>query len=141
MTEETIREDTMLYRVPAKDTDPSTIHNIWGRDLETCTVDASEVEALKKERWVSHPSHIDNPPKPEEAAGFVPDRGKADAELKAAHERIAALESDLKAASELADAESKAKDEALARLKALESYTIPEGVLQSAKPTLGVKGK
>jgi hypothetical protein len=119
----------MIYRKPVEDSDPLAIADIWGRPLETRTVDASEVEALKSEGWVTHPSHIDNPPKPEEAAGFVPDRGKADAELKAAHERIAALESDLKAATELADAESKAKDEALAKLEA------------ATKTTLGVKGK
>jgi hypothetical protein len=120
MTDETIlAESTMIYRKPVEDSDPLAIQDIWGKQLETRTVDASEVEALKGEGWVTHPSHIEHPPKPEEAAGFVPDR-KAEAALRAEiatlNERIDALEADLKAATELADAESKAKDEALAKL-------------------------
>lgn len=100
-------------------------------------VDASEVPAMLKDGWVTNPIHIDHPPKPEEAAGFVPvsDTKALQDELDAAKERETALaaevdglKGDLKAAEELADTESKAKDAALARIAELE-----------AKPKLGIK--
>ena len=40
------REDTMLYREPALDSDESAIQDIWGRRLETRVVDAPEVPSL-----------------------------------------------------------------------------------------------
>jgi hypothetical protein len=38
MTDEVIqREDTMLYRKPAPDSDDNAVQDIWGRQLETRT--------------------------------------------------------------------------------------------------------
>lgn len=165
MAEEAIREDTMIYRAPTDETE--VITDIWGKNLETRVVDASEVPAMLKDGWVTNPLHIDHPPKPEEAAGFVPDRGEVDAlhatleeakkredalaaevaglkdELKESKERetsivaswteeVGKLKADLKAAEELADGETKAKDEALAKVAELEA---------AAKNTLSIKGK
>lgn len=148
------REDTMLYRSPAPDSDKTAIQDIWGEQLEVRTVDASEVPGLLAEGWVTHPLDIGGDrPKPEEAAGFEPVKGKAleaaenlaaeltkeldaakgeikdltverdmlrDSAADTAKERDEAL-SNLKAAEELADAESKAKDAALARVAELEA--------------------
>lgn len=132
------REDTMIYRAPTKDTQETT--DIWGKNLETRVVDASEVPDMLKDGWVTNPLHIDHPPKPEEAAGFVPDRGEVDAlraQIEEAKERESALaaeidglKGDLKAAEDLTASETKAKDEALARVAELEA---------KAKPTLTVK--
>lgn len=164
------REDTMLYREPTPES--AEVVDIWGKKLETRVVDASEVPAMLHDGWVTNPLHIDHPPKPEEAAGFVPDRGpeidalktaiteakeREDAlaaevtglkdelqaarasetelagKLKGAEDRAASLVSDLKAAEELASAESKAKDDALARVAELEAAA------KAGKPRLGVK--
>src|SRR3954464_6767290 len=121
MTDQIQREDTMIYRTPTKETQETT--DIWGKKLETRVVDATEVPAMLKDGWVTNPLHIDNPPKPEEAAGFVPvsDTKALRAELDEAHQRIAALQTDLQAAEELANSESKAKDAALARIAELEA--------------------
>lgn len=140
------REDTMLYRTPAPDSDKAAIQDIWGEQLEVRTVDASEVSDLLAEGWVTHPMHLDGKPKPEEAAGFEPVKGKAlEAAEKLAEEltrerdaarqlaedngkladerqtEIAKLSADLKAAEELADSESKAKDAALAEVAELKA--------------------
>jgi hypothetical protein len=136
MTDEVIqREDTMIYRTPADDSDPQAVSNIWGKDLETRVVDAGEVDAMIGEGWVRDPRHIDNPPKA--PVGSVPD--KPDPRIAELEDQVAKLTDDLKAATDLADAESKAKDEALARVKELEPKPMPDQ-LQSAKPTLGIKG-
>lgn len=131
MTDQIQREDTMIYRAPTKETQETT--DIWGKSLETRVVDATEVPDMLKDGWVTNPLHLDHPPKPEEAAGFVPDNSGIKAELEAALKReaalaaeVAGLKGDLKAAEELTAAETKAKDEALAQLEA-------------KKPTLGVK--
>lgn len=135
MTDQIQREDTMIYRTPTKETEETT--DIWGKNLETRVVDATEVPDMLKDGWVTNPLHIDHPPKPEEAAGFVPDRGDIRDELEEALRREGALaaevdglKGDLKAAEDLATAESKAKDAALARIAELEAKT---------KPTLGIK--
>lgn len=120
-----ITEATMLYRKPAEDSDEAQISEVWGSRLETKVVDASEVESHAADGWVTNPAHIDNPPK--SVAPVVDTK-----EIDALRERIVALEADLKAAQELADGESKAKDEALARVAEIEA---------KAKPTLSVKEK
>lgn len=114
---------TMIYRKPVKDSDPLAIQDIWGKPLETRTVDGSEVEGFIADGWVRHPSHIEHPPAAEEPAL---DRASVDAEVRELHSRIAALEADLKAATELADAESKAKDDALAKVRELTAIKSPE---------------
>lgn len=169
MTQETTaqREDTMIYRAPAPDSDKAAIQDIWGEQLEVRTVDASEVSDLLAEGWVTHPMHIDGKAKPEEAAGFEPVKGdaleaaeklagqltcerdalaaevkaltddrdvlknavadltKANAgvveELAAAKADNVKLAADLKAAEELADSESKAKDAAVAEVAELKA--------------------
>jgi hypothetical protein len=133
MTDETtLAEATMIYRKPVTDSDPLAIQDIWGQQLETRTVDASEVNVLKGEGWVTHPSHIEHPP----SADDVPlDRKSVDAELKALRDHISALESDLKAATDLADAESKAKDQALAKITELAAGEKPTLGVKAAKPT------
>jgi hypothetical protein len=127
MSDEVIqREDTMIYRKPAADSDPLAISNIWGNDLETRVVDAGEVDGMIGEGWVRDPRHIDNPPKA--PVGSVPD--KADPRIAELEEQVARLTDDLKAATDLADAESKAKDQALAKITELTA---------GEKQTLGVK--
>lgn len=129
-----LREDTMVYRQPTAETDDTTVQDIWGKRLEIRVVDASEVPAMLQDGWVANPQHIDNPPKPEESAGFVPagsaELGDLRAEVAAAKEVIDTLKSDLTAAEDLVAAESKAKDAALARVAELEA---------AAKPKLGIK--
>lgn len=90
MTQEVIaqREDTMIYRSPAADSDQTAIQDIWGERLEVRTVDASEVPALLAEGWVTHPMDVGNKGKPEEAAGFEPVKGEA---LEAAEKLAEAL--------------------------------------------------
>lgn len=63
MTDQTVlNEATMLYREPAKDSDESSIHEIWGKKLEIRTVDASEVPDLLAEGWVRNPLDLDQRP-------------------------------------------------------------------------------
>lgn len=139
-----IRDETMLYREPTDGSDEQQISEIWGKKLETRVVDASEVPEMLAAGWVRNPLHIDHPPKPEEAAGFEPANAglredvvsaraiadEAIARLAEAELKIERLEADLSAATELADAESKAKDAALARVAELEA---------APKPKLGIK--
>lgn len=147
MTDETtapLREDTMLYREPTADSDENAIQDIWGQRLEVRTVDVSEVADLLEQGWVQHP--LDLGKKPEERAGFEKVAGKEltntrlaletaeklveeltaerDAlskRLTEASEAILKVGSDLKAAEELADAETKAKEAALAELATLKA--------------------
>lgn len=124
MADAPLREDTMLYRVPVKDSDPSAIHDIWGEDLETKVVDAPEVAQFVNDGWSTHPPHVQAPAKPAAQAALDEAPALRD-ELDALNGRIADLEADLRAAEELAAAESKAKDEALARVKELEAAAAP----------------
>lgn len=124
MADAPLREDTMLYRVPVKDSDPSAIHEIWGKDLETKIVDAPEVAQHVADGWSPYPPHTDAPAKP--AAQAALDEAPAlQEELDTLRGRIADLEADLKGAEELIASESKAKDEALARVKELEAAAAP----------------
>lgn len=71
MTDETAAptsEKTMLYREPTGDSDQQSLQDIWGRELETRVVNASEVPNLLADGWVQHP--LDLGKKPEERAGF-----------------------------------------------------------------------
>lgn len=154
------REDTMIYREPTSDSDDNAVQDIWGKQLEVMTVDASEVQDYLAAGWVTHP--LDLGKKPEERAGFKRDAGSGEKELAETRlaldtaeklvdeqaKRIAELETerdnahaaeklaieagdkiaaDLKAAEELADAETKAKDEALAELAALKADSAASG--------------
>jgi hypothetical protein len=145
-TEAPLREETMLYRTPTEDSDESAIQDIWGQKLETRVVDAAEVADLLADGWVQHP--LDLGKAPEQRAGFEKVAGNELAHTRAALEtaeklvkeqdkriddltrsNIALQEqrdkalSDLKAAEELADAETKAKEAALAELAELKSST------------------
>jgi len=137
-----IREDTMIYREPIDGSE--NVQDIWGSQVEVKVVDAPEVAAFLAEGWVTNPEHIKNPPKAP-VAKDDPRIAELEAEvatlrgaLKSADEMIVKLQGDLKAATDLADAESKAKDEALAKLADAGKTTTAD---QSAKPTLGVKAK
>lgn len=145
-----MREDTMIYREPTTDSDENAVQDIWGRQLEVMTVDASEVQGFLSAGWVQHP--LDLGKKPEEIEGFKREPRAADKELaetrlaletaeKMLGEKTKAMENlvasnlelqaqrdkaqnDQKAAEELADAESKAKDAALAELQALKDKQV-----------------
>lgn len=98
--EQTLREDTMIYRAPTPESEETAVQDIWGKQLETRVVDASEVPAMLKDGWYRSPADIGREPKPEEAAGFVPVKGAA---LETAEKLIdeltrenAALKNDLK---------------------------------------------
>jgi hypothetical protein len=149
MTDETtapLREDTMLYREPTADSDENAIQDIWGQRLEVRTVDVSEVADLLEQGWVQHP--LDLGKKPEERAGFEKVAGKEleqtrlaldtaeklVGELTAERDALRPVQAmteaseaatrsaaDLKAAEELADAETKAKEAALAELATLKA--------------------
>jgi hypothetical protein len=133
------REDTMLYREPTPES--AEVVDIWGKKLEARVVDASEVSAMLRDGWVTHPRHIDNPPKPEEAAGFVPvsDTKALQEELDAMRATISRLQGDLAAAEQLVASESKAKDEALARIGDLDAPAPTGQDVADAKPKLGIK--
>lgn len=140
-----LREETMLYREPTPETDETAVQDIWGRRLETRIVEAGDVPALLEQGWVSHPLELGK--SPEERAGFERVPGKADKELaetrlalETAEKLVAEQEkrldqltqanialqeerdrarADLKAAEELADAETKAKEALQAELAAI----------------------
>lgn len=128
MTEVAQAETTMLYRKPTSESDEGAVQDIWGKKLETRVVEASEVPAMISEGWVTHPMNVGK--KPEELAGFTRELGGQEALLREALEsekKLVAelvdknqkLEGDLKAAEELANAESKEKEAALAQLAEL----------------------
>jgi hypothetical protein len=159
MTDETtapLREDTMLYREPTADSDENAIQDIWGQRLEVRTVDVSEVADLLEQGWVQHP--LDLGKKPEERAGFDKVAGKELEQTRLALEtaeklvgeqdtRIKQLtdanidlqgqrdqaRADQAAAEQLADAETKAKEAALAELAALKSSNASTKAKPDAK--------
>jgi uncharacterized protein with von Willebrand factor type A (vWA) domain len=93
--EQTQREDTMLYREPTPETDDHAVQDIWGEQLETRVVDASEVPDMLSEGWVKNP--LDLGKKPEERAGFQHVAGKREQGL------VDALEAAEKLAGELGE--------------------------------------
>lgn len=119
------RDETMLYRKPTKETDENAVSEIWGHRLETRVVDASEVPSLLSEGWVEHPMDLTGERKPEvKAAKADNSEPVATKEALATAEQLIAkltdengkLIADLKAAEELAEAETKAKDALQAEL-------------------------
>ena len=151
-----VRDETMLYRAPTPETDDKAVSDIWGRRLETRVVDTADVAGLLAEGWVRNPMDLADTPggegmervvgKQEQAtrealdtadkllaeqerriAELEAERDAVRDELKAASEAGVKLAQDLKAAEELADAETKAKEAALAELTELKAKTSKKG--------------
>lgn len=126
-------EETMLYREPTSDSDPEAVQDIWGEKLETLVVDASRVPELLGQGWATHPGDVGK--SPEERADFERVHGTADAAIEALKDDIegltaerdtlraenARLAADLKAAEDLADAETRAKESLQSELNALKA--------------------
>lgn len=126
MTEETTAqtsEETMLYRKPTDDSDPANVQEIWGQELETRTVNASDVPGLLADGWVTHP--LDVGKKPEERAGFVPAHNAESEELRLTREAAGKAEALVKELSAELN-ESKAFLEAEANLRKTAESRVSE---------------